>query len=152
MSKIPKTERRPSYFPRLDNEKDQKDMDLVRWLRKEYPAPEWPSWMRWNPADTILDSSLTLSKKKLVEFCLKHSLEPGTRRMMVKRLWLHWRASRLHIGYPYRGYDIGYRNTRKPNCACGFLRADPRRFPRLPKRFPRLLVSIDGRIRFPRPE
>ena len=92
-------------------------------LRAKYPAPahNWKYGPSINPADMVLTESASYSKKKLKRLCEKHALEPtGGRRKMIKRLYLHWRASKFSTGDPYIGYGPGYESTRTPNCVCGF--------------------------------
>ncbi len=156
-------------FPRTD---DKAMLYLCR-IRAKYPAPphnphaEGP----YNPADSVLSSLLKQDEKVLKKLCDKHALRTGgSRGKLIKRLYLHWRASKLvHFGKivgsgTYIGYGKGYRSTRTPTCHCGSQRRDEyektredkkavrkareeakakaaiRRFPRYPK----------GIMRFPR--
>lgn len=93
-------------------------------IKRKYPPPDYNprSDGRVNPAEIIIDFNLNLSKKKLRKLCYKHALETtGSKRALMKRLYLHWRASKLRYGFEYYGYGRGYENTRKPTCSCGFL-------------------------------
>ena len=136
-------ERRRPRFPRTEDGL----LHFVAYLMREYPAP-YADPKTYGPdysfGDSIMESLLTASKKKLAKLCLKHSLKTGSRKGMIRRMWLHWRAARLDRGYPYIGYGTGFENTRKPDCVCGYRMA-------IVRRFPRLIKSEDGRIRFPRP-
>lgn len=120
---------------------------FVAQLRAEYPAPEYNPRFdgAWNPASVILGWLAKLGLTKLRGLCIKHSLDPSNgKRDMIKRMYLHWRSSRMKLrtGASYYGYGEGFMNTRKPDCTCGFLRIPTvrffrrMRFPR-PMRFPR---------------
>ena len=138
-------ERKVHRFPRTDD----KYALFVAQLRAEYPAPEynWKYDGGWNPADIILGTLVKAGLTKLQKFCDTHALEPSdNKRDMIKKLYLHWRASKMksrEIGVSYYGYGKGFMNTRKPDCPCGFyaipiVRFFRRwRFPRTPQRFPR---------------
>jgi hypothetical protein len=105
-------------FPRTED----KDILYLAKLRLKYPAPPW-NWKYdggYNPADYVVEFNLRQSKKKLRKLCRKHSLDPiGSKRKLVGRLYLHWRASKLKIGNPNYGYGPGYESTKTPDCVCG---------------------------------
>jgi hypothetical protein len=146
-----------SVKPRFPRTEDPV-VDFVAAMRIQYPAPFYNPRTdgSWNPADLIIDWLMSQKRIELRRLCRKHALREGSRSGMVKRMYLHWRHAKLRKGFPYIGYDTGFLNTREPNCICGAVKAvgqwTPQRFPRLPFYFPRLKVSSDGRIRFPRPE
>jgi hypothetical protein len=106
-------------FPRTDNVVTL----YVAKLRIKYPAPSY-NWRydgSTNPADIVLQSLVEASKKKLRRLCGKHSLETwGNKRRLIKRMYLHWRASKMNLGDPQIGYGKGYESTRNPTCVCGF--------------------------------
>lgn len=92
-------------------------------LRVKYPPPvyNWRFDGSINPADLVLQSLVESSKKKLRRLCDKHSMETwGNKRRLIKRMYLHWRASKLELGDPQIGYGKGYKSTRTPDCVCGF--------------------------------
>lgn len=156
---VPKEERPIYRFPRTD---DQMVL-YVRELRLKYPAPEHDWGMGHNPADAILSWLLKITKRKLRKSCDRHALKHGSRRRMIKRIYLHWRSSVLKLGKVYYAYGPGFQNTRIPDCSCGYLRRDvmeareesakqrkaqrqAQTAPRI-QRFPRY---AKGRKRFPR--
>lgn len=150
-------------FPRTDD----RDVLYVANLKRKYPPPKYnPRYDGgWNPSDGILNWLLGLGTKKLRKFCDAHALEDtGSRRKLIKRMYLHWRAGKLAsqkilVGKgEWIGYGKGYESTREPTCHCGRHRRESympkpkpkpkvvrdwepiRRFPRYPKgimRFPR---------------
>ena len=154
-------------FPRTAD----KDLLFMAKIRAKYPAPDYNPREdgSYNPADMVIDFHLNCSKKKMRRLCRKHSLEDtGTKRKLMKRMYLHWRASKLWQGTTYYGYGKGFENTRIPDCVCGYInvkewqkteqlkenvkilnrkfkqnfgRTEPRRFPRL---------AEGDHLRFPR--
>lgn len=143
-------------FPRLvkkDREKILKRLRFLDRLRAEYPAPAYnPHYDgSWNPAGFVLGAQVDRSTDHLRGLVEKHGMDPsGSRQDLMRQMYLHWRAAKLGIGYPFYGYGPGYRCVvPKPTCVCGFMRnTSMTRFPRT-KRFPRLIIK--GQIiRFPR--
>jgi hypothetical protein len=114
-------------FPRID---DENELEMVRWfikLRKKYPAPKYDRHKHgsWNPGDYLPSWAMRQTTERLRELCEKHALKSkGSRKRLIKRIYLHWRASRLRIGDVYYGYGKGYEYQRIPDCSCGFLRKD----------------------------
>lgn len=107
-------------FPRTDD----KDLLYMIQVRNKYPAPPYNPHTdgSYNPADMIIDFHLNQSKKKMRKLCIKHALEPdGPKRVLMKRMYLHWRASKLWKGVEYYGYGKGYKHTRRPDCSCGYI-------------------------------
>jgi hypothetical protein len=112
---------------------------LLKWfikLRKKYPAPEYNRNIHgsWNPGDFIPSWLMRQTRERLKELCKKHALDHhGSTRRLIKRMYLHWRASKLQIGSVYFGYAPGYEFTRTPTCSCGvtnkkeFLKEEKRR-------------------------
>ena len=125
-------------FPRLPGhgETDEIILKFIE-LRKKYPAPEY-NWRggAWNPGDYLPAWSMKQNTEHLQALCEKHSLKSeGSRWKLIKRLYLHWRASRLKTiekGFEFYGYGEGFENIQIPSCHCGNQRV-PKRFPRLAK-------------------
>jgi len=108
-------------FPRTENH----IAIFVSKLRVRYPPPKYnPAYDgSIDPADFVLNSLGGGSKKDLKRWCNNHSLKPsGSRRKMIKRIYLHWRASKFGYGDPQIGYGKGYEATKTPSCVCGFRR------------------------------
>lgn len=113
-----------SRFPRTDDE----DMMYLAAMRAKYKAPPYNFRTdgSWNPADGVFKSLVESSTKKLRKLCKRHSLNHhGPRRKLIKKMYLHWRASKyehfgVHVGNGlYFGYGKGYENVRIPTCPCG---------------------------------
>jgi hypothetical protein len=116
--KYPEPEKPKQRFPRTKNV----IAIYMAELRVKYPPPEYnPHYDgSMNPADMVLQSFMKVTKKKLRKWCRKHSLkDTGNRRKMIKRLYLHWRASKMGMGDPQIGYGKGYECTEPPRCVCG---------------------------------
>jgi hypothetical protein len=132
-------EERPIHrFPRTNN----KYALFTAQLRAEFPAPEYNPRFdgAYDPAAKVLSWAIAQGLTKLKALCIHHSLDPSdSKRDMVKKLYLHWRARKmkLRLGSEHYGYGPGFMNTRIPNCACGFLKIP--------------IVRFFRRMRFPRP-
>lgn len=118
-------------FPRLAGGEGGEDDEIVlrfRKLRKKHPAPEYNRHRdgSWNPGDYLPTWLMKQTTEQLRYLCKRHALNRhGSRWRLVKRMYLHWRASRLQIcgkGFEYFGYGVGYENVRDPECSCGSLR------------------------------
>jgi hypothetical protein len=107
-------------FPRTKNV----IVTYVAKLRARYPPPEYSCWHgdgSMNPADIVLQSLVKASKKKLRKWCRKHAMETwGNKRRLIRRMYLHWRASKFGTGDPQIGYGKGYECVGVPTCSCGF--------------------------------
>ncbi len=91
-------------------------------IRAQYPSPPYNPKTdgSWNPADGIFDWLLKCDNQKLQQLCSRHALDhTGSRRELVKRMYLHWRANKLGKGKIWIGYGKGYENVRIPDCPCG---------------------------------
>lgn len=105
-------------FPRTKD----REMQYLAKIRAKYPPPFYNPRTdgSWNPADGIFDWLCKCSKKKLRRLCIKHALdETGSRKRLIKKMYLHWRAAKLGKGKVWIGYGKGYENTRTPTCPCG---------------------------------
>lgn len=174
---VPSEENYVRRFPRLRDKRQIRVLRFLHKLRTKYPIPSYnPKYDgSWNPGLGVLDGLIKLEKKKLKRMCFKHSLETfGSRFKLIRRMYLHWRASKLVLGSPYIGYGEGYKSTKTPSCPCGFYpRSEVERI-NMEKaiavvkkvcamqgkvfrlgadgkmRFPRLRKGKDGKYRFPR--
>jgi hypothetical protein len=108
-------------FPRVAKE----DVEIIRWfirMRKKYPPPPYDRHQHgsWYPGDYIPNWLMIQTTEHLQELCEKHALKSkGSRWKLIKRMYLHWRASKLKIGKVYYGYAKGYDYQRIPTCPCG---------------------------------
>lgn len=112
-------------FPRLEGERDESNWKFLSRLRQRYPLPvyRWQYDGSTNPGVDVLTGLLDRSKKQLRRYAHMHALdEEGSRFQLIKRLYLHWRSSRLQLGKRYIGYGKHHQSTRTPTCICGFRR------------------------------
>jgi hypothetical protein len=109
---------RVTRFPRTDDG----EMLYLAKMRAKYPAPPYNPRTdgSWNPADGIFEWLCKQQKQHLRKLCERHALEStGSRKRLIKRMYLHWRAAKLGLGKEWIGYGKGYENTRIPTCPCG---------------------------------
>lgn len=143
-------------FPRT---KDSEMVYLAK-IRTKYPPPPYNPRTdgSLNPADWIFDWLCKRKTKKLRKLCVKHALDnTGSRRQLIKLMYLHWRAVKSGIGKEWIGYGPGYENTRMPDCCPS---AKSREYVKKAqaqeekwkehKRYMRKYVMLPSRIRFPR--
>lgn len=98
-------------------------------IRDKYPPPDYNPHTdgSWNPATDVIDFHLKCSKKQLRKLCKKHALDHvGSKRKLMKRMYLHWRSAKFFLqgegrGKEYYGYGKGYEAVRKPDCPCGYI-------------------------------
>lgn len=154
-------------FPRTNSKGDTEDIIWLHEVRRQWPLPEYDPHRdgSYNPGDMVLDHLLRLPKDKLRQFCSKHGLlNTGDRKALMTRMYRHWKASKMGLGFPRYGYGEDFEMIREPECSCGvktgktarvlrFIRTYSRfprthhwprmvRYPRT-KRFPRLPYSFD---------
>ncbi len=144
-------------FPRLEKW-DSGEVLMLGDLRKAYPPPKYDPKRdgAWDPAEYVLSWLLRCEEEKLREKAKYHGLcDEGTKSELIKRLYLHWRASKLNSqkknsvflsNFPFVAYGPGFERVEIPECSCGKTKVDEgkiRRFPRIDKfggvpRFPRM--------------
>jgi len=129
-------------FPRLRNDEETELFLQLGQMRRDFPPPKYSKTRdgAWNPAEIVISWLVNIGIIKLRERCSYHGLsDDGTHFDLIKSVYLHWRAGK--VGLP--PYGAGFPRDHEPQCACGMMKPEIKRFPRLQPRFPRLL-------RFPR--
>lgn len=145
----------PSYgdpkprFPRMAKDEERAHiLTRLAKLRVEYPPPYYDKWRdgAYDPTESVLKWLVDLHIDVLRRKCKWHGLaDDGNRFDLTKRMYLHFRSSKLRLGYPWTGYGPEHRQAYLPECTCGRVRKIVKRFPReIIHRFPRTKF-------FPRP-
>lgn len=141
-------------FPRIEGYREIMTEIPLRW---SYPPYDPHRDGQWDPGPTVLSDLALCDLDELKRRAERHGLlQEGTKFEIVERIYRHWRASKLELGFPLFGYNTGFEKVGPAVCSCGsagirrsksmdiqrFPRYAHRYFPRT-KRWPRL-------ARFPR--